>query len=263
MTARATGLFACTLTHERMERVRHRFSYPLQLWLVDLDDVPRPWWPLRALVSFRAADHLGDPRQSIRTNVERFAGLNGFDLQGGKILMLAQARALGYVFDPVSVFWCHGGDGALRCLIAEVRNTYGERHCYLLQPDAAGRATADKALYVSPMFPVDGRYLMRFTLGQDSVALSMVLRRPDGPRTSSMHTALTATLRGRRVPPGLPTALAVARRPLAAYRTAALIYLESRRLRRKGLPLLRRRTHDPQSGVESIEVEGPWSLNGG
>ena len=54
--------------------------------------------------------------------------------------MLANARVLGHVFNPISLFWCHGADGALQPSIAEVHNTYGERHCYLLHPDEAGRA---------------------------------------------------------------------------------------------------------------------------
>ena len=54
--------------------------------------------------------------------------------------MLANARVLGHVFDPLSVFWCFDADGALVCIVAEVHNTYGERHVYLLRPDPSGTA---------------------------------------------------------------------------------------------------------------------------
>ena len=53
--------------------------------------------------------------------------------------MLANARVLGHVFDPLTVFWCLRGDGGLVCVVAEVHNTYAERHVYLLHPDAQGR----------------------------------------------------------------------------------------------------------------------------
>ena len=68
-----------------------------------------------------------------------------------------------YVFNPLSTHWCYRADGSLACLVAEVHNTYGERHAYLLRPDDAGRAEADKEFYVSPFFEVAGRYLMRFS----------------------------------------------------------------------------------------------------
>ena len=57
----------------------------------------------------------------------------GVDLRGGRVLMLANARVLGYVFNPLTVYWCHRPDGSLACVVAEVHNTYGERHCYLLR----------------------------------------------------------------------------------------------------------------------------------
>ena len=77
--------------------------------------------------------------------------------------MLATPRSFGHAFNPLSVFWCHDRTGALACVVAEVHNTYGERHCYLLRPDADGHAGAEKAFYVSPFFAVDGRYEMTFT----------------------------------------------------------------------------------------------------
>ena len=66
--------------------------------------------------------------------------------------MLTNARVLGHVFNPLTVYWCHHPDGTLACVVAEVHNTYGERHCYLLRTDAAGRARTAKEFYVSPFF---------------------------------------------------------------------------------------------------------------
>ena len=55
--------------------------------------------------------------------------------------MLAHARSLGFVFNSLSVYWCYGPDGSMACVLAEIHNTYAERHCYLLRPDSSGRAT--------------------------------------------------------------------------------------------------------------------------
>ncbi|MDJ0429145.1 DUF1365 family protein, partial [Rhodococcus fascians] len=68
----------------------------------------------------------------------------------GTVTALLNARVLGYVFNPLSVYWCHDVDGSLRCVIAEVHNTYGQRHSYLIRPDGSDRAEVDKQFYVSP-----------------------------------------------------------------------------------------------------------------
>ena len=90
--------------------------------------------------------------------------------------MLTNARMLGYVFDPFSVYWCFAADGRLEGVVAEVHNTYGERHGYVVELDDRGRGQADKAFYVSPFFGVFGDYLLRFTLDGDRVGAFITLR---------------------------------------------------------------------------------------
>jgi hypothetical protein len=102
-------------------------------------------------------------------------------------------------------------------VVAEVHNTYHQRHCYLLRPDELGRASTDKALYVSPFLGMDGQYLMRLPAPAARLTVTVVLRQGD-------HTPLTATLRGTRRPGGAGTLLRmVLRRPLMPQRVAALI----------------------------------------
>ena len=190
------AIYECLIAHARKAPLRNAFSYRTYQWLVDLDSLPvqRPW--LRPLAGFRAADHLGDPRRSIRDNVERFLAGRGVDLAGGRILMLAHARVLGYVFNPLTVFWCHRADGALECVLAEVHNTYRQRHCYLLRTDSRGRAEVPKEFYVSPFYPVDGSYRMTLPEPGSRLALAVVLDRPDG------HS-FVATVRGHRTGAGV------------------------------------------------------------
>ena len=185
--------------HQRFAPFRRVFRHELYQWLVDLDDVPRMPPLMRPLASFSAADHLGDERLSISENVERFVALQGVDITDGRVLMLANARVLGHVFDPLSVFWCFDAAGTLRCIVAEVRNTYGERHAYLLEPDTGGRAETDKRLYVSPFFDVSGRYQLRFRLDEDLVGTTIVLRRSGEPQLRSERS--TAGLAARRGEP--------------------------------------------------------------
>ncbi len=156
------ALYDVRVGHTRSHPLRNSFDYGGYLWLVDLADLPRLPRGLRWAARFRAADHLGDPAASILANVVRFAALHGVpDVH--RVLMLANARSGPHVFNPLSTHYCYRADGTLACIVAEVHNTYGERHAYLLHPDRAGRTQVEKGFYVSPFNTVDGRYLMRFS----------------------------------------------------------------------------------------------------
>jgi DUF1365 family protein len=131
---------------------------------------------LRPFSTFLAADHIGDPADTIRADIERFCRAEGVDVTGHRIVMLVNAGVLGHTFDPLSVFWAIAPDGSPTCIVAEVHNTYGERHAYLLHTDQTGRAAVDKAFYVSPFFTVDGRYDLQFQLSRERVASTIMLR---------------------------------------------------------------------------------------
>jgi DUF1365 family protein len=150
---------------------------------------------------------------------------------------------LGHVFDPLSVFWCYDGQGRLACVVAEVHNTYGERHAYLLHPDGDGKAEQDKALYVSPFYDVSGGYQLRFLLGPHLVSTSVTLRKGDA-------VAFAATFRGR---PQAATPMAVlrqlVRQPLMTQRVSALIRIHGIWLWLRGLRVRPRPVHVAQEGV--------------
>ena len=125
---------ARTIAHERREPVRHAFHYRHAMWLVDLDAVPdAAARAARRSRRFEARDHLGDPDATLRANVDAYLAEHGIDLDGGRVLMLANPRSFGYVFNPLTVYWCYDDrpTDARRCVVAEVHNTYGGRHCYL------------------------------------------------------------------------------------------------------------------------------------
>ena len=232
------------VAHSRREPVRHGFRYRVYQWLVDLDAIPEQPWYLRPFTSFSPADHLGDPTVSIKANVESYLSRNGIKLgRSSRIVMLANARVLGYVFDPLSVFWCFDANAALVCVVAEVHNTYGERHVYLLLPDPSGVATADKAFHVSPFFDVSGRYEMRFELSPRRVSTTVLLRREG-------TTAFTATFRGRpRAASSMAMVGALIRKPLMPQQVSALIRMHGVWLWLRRLPIQRRPLHQPQEGV--------------
>jgi hypothetical protein len=253
-TTTAGRLYECRISHARTVPLRNVFSYRTYMWLVDLDRLPRP----NPLARFSARDHLGDPRRSIRENLDRFLAARDVDTEGGQVLMLAHARVFGYVFNPLSVYWCHRPDGTLAAVVAEVHNTYGERHAYLLHTDGRGRAEVPKEFYVSPFYPVDGRYRMSLPEPGDRLALSIALARPGsedrpGPEGSAEGSTekFTAGLQGRAVR-ATPRTLAAAalRHPWSTVVVSARIRWQGIKLYLRGLRPAPRPVHQPQEGVQ-------------
>jgi DUF1365 family protein len=236
-------LYDCLVYHARREPLRNSFSYRTYEWLVDLDHLPRPRGPLGLLAGFPARDHLGDPGRSIRANVDEFLRARGVETPG-RVLMLAHARVLGYVFNPLTVFWCYRADGGLACVIAEVHNTYRQRHAYLVRTDDQGRAQAGKELYVSPYHPVDGHYRLSLPPPAEKLSLSVILQRPNGHR-------FVATVRGHGAPATRSALLrAAARYPWSTVTVSARIRWQGIKLYARGLRPEPRPDRVPQRGVQ-------------
>lgn len=233
-----------TVGHTRRTPLRHRFTNRVYQWLVDVDELPRMPRLLRPFSSFDAADHIGDPDDTIHHNIEHFCKAQGVDISGHRVLMLANARVLGHTFDPLSVFWAIAPDESLTCIVAEVHNTYGERHAYLLETDDRGRSQVDKAFYVSPFFTVDGTYDLQFALTPRKVSSTIVLRQGG-------EAVFSATFRGspRAATPGRLARLVITH-PLMTQRTSLLIRLHGVWLWLRRLPVIPRPAHEPQEGTQ-------------
>ena len=237
------AIYRTSIRHVRRDPVENAFTYRSYSWFVDLDDLPvLPRW-LRPLAGFHAKDHLGDPAAGIRENVDRFLAANGEEPDGGKVTMLANARVLGQVFNPISLFWCHGADGALRAVIAEVHNTYGERHCYLLHTDDWGRARTGKEFYVSPFNDVDGSYRMALPEPDGRLAVAVVLERAGRKPFTATMTGVRQAATPRSIH---AAALAV---PLAPLRLVLQIHWQGIKLWARGLPIINRPHHPSQEAV--------------
>ncbi len=228
------AIYRTTVSHSRQAPVRHSFEYRSYSWYVDVDDLPRlPWW-LRPFARFRASDHFATPQQgSLRDRLSAVFTDRNLAAPEGRITALLQPRVFGYVFNPLSVFWCHDHDGRLRHVIAEVHNTYGERHAYLLPPADLPVITAKK-LYVSPFNAVDGYYLVRAPRPDGEVDITVELRRDHQP-------AFTANLRGQRRPAtNGQVAIMQIISPLAPLLVAARIRIKGIKLWFRRVPLVPR-----------------------
>jgi DUF1365 family protein len=155
--------------HTRLRPVAHAFSYVTFFLLLPMramraDGAGSLARNRRAAVSFWDADH-GDGRADALAWLDETLAREGITDADGEIWLQCYPRVLGYAFKPVSFWYCERADGSLRAVVAEVNNTFGERHCYLLDTPAWGReAEATKVFHVSPFCESRGRYRFRFLL---------------------------------------------------------------------------------------------------
>lgn len=180
------------MTHLRRAPVHHYFEHRGYSWYVDIDELPElPRW-LRSFARFEARDHFdGEPTDTLRQRVDAFLASRGIEPPSGTITALLQARVLGYVYNPLSLYWCHDADGVLRHVIAEVHNPRGGQHAYLLPPDTGEPAMVMKRLYASPFNGQGGYYLCRAPRPGADLDVRISLHRDNQP-------AFVATLRGTR-----------------------------------------------------------------
>lgn len=193
-SAGAPALYRTRVTHLRRAPVHHYFEHRGYCWYVDVDALPElPAW-LRAFARIDAADHFdGAPETTLRRRIDALLASRGVDPPGGTVTALLQARVLGYVYNPLSLYWCHDTDGALRHVVAEVHNARGGRHVYVLPPDFGEPMIVQKRLYASPFNGQGGHYLVRAPRPGADLNVTISLHRDDQP-------AFVATLRGERRP---------------------------------------------------------------
>lgn len=236
------GLYVGSVLHHRLTMPRHRFRYPLFMWLLDPAtpaDTRRSVYGFgrdqRRPVSFWSADHFsGRPAAPLVSQLRDVVQSHGQAWPGGPVRVLTHCRVFGYVFNPVSFWYCYAPDGVLRTVVAEVNNTFGERHCYVSSPPAASARSPwlawcdKKAFHVSPFFSLEGKYAFAVEPPADRLRVRIDLRTPDAIR-------LVTVLALRREPLHRWSALSVMLRyPFMTLQVIAAIHWEALRLWRKG-----------------------------
>ncbi len=237
-----SAFYRTSLWHSRLVPRVHSFKYRMNLLYADLDELPqlfrkRLFWSFERanLVSFRRSDYLGPTekplREAVLDRVEAKLGRR----PTGSIGILTQPRTLGYVFNPVSFYFCHDVGGRLDVIVAEITNTpWSERHAYIL--DASGQLEDElvfrfnKDFHVSPFFDLDQVYEWRFTTPGQRLSVSMTNFERGQAVFRSELTAERRPINGR----SLAAALLFA--PLQPLRLHLAIYWQAARLHLKRTP---------------------------
>jgi hypothetical protein len=243
-------LYRGRIMHERLRPARHRFTYDVFSLYLDLEELEEVGGRLRLLsierpsfLSFHAKDHGPRDGSPLLPWLRRLLGEQGIEGADGRVMLLCLPRLLGYVFNPLSVYFCHDRAGGLRAIVYEVKNTFGEQRCYALPVEPGPgpvRQECDKAMYVSPFIGMNARYAMRVIPPGERLSLVIQESEPEGPVLVASHTATRRPLSDREL------MKAVAASPLLTFKVIAGIHLEAFRLWRKGVPWYR---HRPMAGA--------------
>ncbi len=230
-----SGIYTGLVSHQRLRPRPHRLAYRVFSLLVDLDEIETLKSRLKLLrfgrpgiMSFHEKDH-GDGKD-LRAWLHGQLQDAGIEADG-RIQLLCYPRMFGYVFNPLSVYFCHDRDDTLRAIVYEVHNTYGERHAYVLPAgDSAAivRHACDKAFFVSPFMPMACRY--NFAIRPPGETVQVLINEDDAE-----GRLLTASFSGKHSPISDKALLkALLAHPLMTLKITVGIHFEAIRLLMKG-----------------------------
>jgi DUF1365 family protein len=246
MTLRS-ALYTGSVMHRRLRPKVHRLRYRLFWMLLDLDEIDTIAARLRLfsrnrfnLFAFHDRD-LGDGSDTpLATQMRDKLAAAGMPDAGASIALLTMPRILGYAFNPISISFCRDRDDALRAIVYEVHNTFGERHSYVLPADGSGAVAhgTAKAFHVSPFLGMDMRYAFRVQPPGERLSVAIRGEDGDGPM-------IVAALSGERRPltDGM-LARMLAAYPLMTLKVTAGIHWHALRMMLRGFRIYRHPARD-------------------
>ena len=262
MNEYASAVFAGHVVHKRLSPKQHGFAYRVFALSLDVDEIDLMASQLRLFsrnafnaLSFHDCDHGPGDGTPVARHIRTTVTEAGLGVATARIRLLCYPRILGYVFNPLSVYFCYEAGGRLGAVVYEVSNTFNERVSYVI-PVAAGAAdvvhqVCAKQMYVSPFTPQEAHYAFHVRppgekAGKE-VVVGIALRDAAGP-------VLKTHFRGRRLALTDRTlALMLARHPLMTLKVVGAIHFEAARLWLKGVPPVRRHT-SPRYTISVIDT---------
>ncbi|MDE2488461.1 MAG: DUF1365 domain-containing protein [Alphaproteobacteria bacterium] len=237
----SSALYTGKVAHVRLRPLRHRLRYRVAQGLFDLDELPALSRQLRlfghnraAPFSFHDRDH-GDGTGDLRGWLAGQLAAAGLAGPWGRVRVLCMPRMFGFVFNPLSVWFCDDAQGRLAAVVYEVNNTFGDRHAYVLPAAAEGplRQACEKAFHVSPFLPMALTYAFRLSPPEAQVTVAISAEDAEGP-------VLAASFAGERRPlTDACLARVLAAFPFMTLKVVAAIHWEALKLWVRGAPVFR------------------------
>lgn len=257
MSAPNSCAYVGTVVHKRLVPTRHAFSYRVFSLALDVDEIDHLDRNLRLfsrnrwnLLSLHDSDHGCRDGMPVGEHVRAILRDAGLEPACARITLLCYPRLYGFVFNPLSVYFCYRRDGCLGAIVYEVSNTVGERKSYVIpvSRDDGGvvAQSCAKEMYVSPFTSPSGRYEFHVLRPGNEVVVGVDFRSAEGP-------VLKTHFRGQRwnLSDGTIVGL-ISRHPLMTLKVVAAIHFEALRLWLKRVPLAERR----RSSAYSYTVPG-------
>lgn len=229
----ASFLYRGVVTHRRLRPVPHALRYRVFQVLLDLDEAPKIAAGLRlfgfnrpAPVSFYERDHGDGSAGGLKAQIEALAAAAGYET-GGPVRVLCFPRVFGFVFNPISVFYCHSPNGRLSALVYEVNNTFGDRVAYAAPGER--RHSLDKAMHVSPFMDMSHSYHFAVSNPAQDLRFAIQVKRGDELWLSAALTARRRSLTDKDL---LAVLIGV---PFMTLKVVGAIHLEAAKLWFKGV----------------------------
>ena len=238
-------LYECSVMHHRLAPKVHHFEHDIFMFYLDLDELDSVAKKILLfshnrlnLYSFRDSDHEPAGQNPLKERITTFLRQNGIELGVcGRVMLLTFPRVAGYVFNPISIFYCFNGSDTPICTVAEVGNTFREMKLYLVhESDSEGlfQQVTPKHFYVSPFSSLDLRFDFRLRVPADKLEIKVDDREGD-------EKVLITTLTGQRTPlTNRNLAWLTFKFPLVTFKVIFLIHWHALRLWMKGVPFYRK-----------------------
>ncbi len=229
-------LYLGEVGHRRLSPVHHQLRYRVYNLFADVDELASLGKRLRFfsynrfnLLSISDRNHGSGDGTSIAEHAWKLARAAETQAPVARIFMFCYPRVLGYVFNPITVYYGLDAENRLQLMIYEVNNTFGERHSYVLPAGDSNRQSCSKKLYVSPFNNVEGKYDFRFSLPGEHLSLTIALSTVDGLLFKAWFAGNRAALCDRML---LRSFFSL---PLQSLKITCAILVEAARLWLKGL----------------------------
>lgn len=255
-----SAIFAGEVVHQRHRPKKHSLRYKVFTLLIDLDELPLLDQKLRlfghnraALLSVHDKDHgLGETGE-LKNWVARHLTDAGLKIADLRVTMLCYPRIFGYVFNPLTVYFCHSGKGELEAILYEVENTFHERHTYIIpaSPNSDGslRHSCAKEMYVSPFVPMECQYHFKILPPTDKILVAINETDQDGALLYAAFSGRRQVLSDKALLKTLMTY------PLMTLKVMGAIHWEALKLWAKGVPLHRHRKAEKPIASSIISSE--------